>query len=147
MIFNIITPSNIAYVPIFIELAGISIIPRFKLHILAHATSCSHSTACVRDAPSPGGSQPPTKNSEVSNPLQRNTDKAGRDHRHPKSRFGTVFAHFTYLVTCYKHPFLQKAAGGRLDPYKIGIYNFYTLQSKISAGVQTKELHCSSVPP
>lgn len=59
MIFNIISPSNIAYVPLFIELAGISIIPRLKFNILAHA-NLAH-TARAEDAPSPGGSQLQTK--------------------------------------------------------------------------------------
>lgn len=49
MIFNIISPSNIVYVPLFIELAGISIIPRLKFNILAHA-NLAH-TARAEDAP------------------------------------------------------------------------------------------------
>lgn len=118
-IFNIIALSNIAYVPVFTELAGISIIPRRTFSILAHATSCSHSTR--GRCPLSWGPTAPNKNLWGE---QLPTKKLWQSSRWPQMPQIQVQYHVCklHLSSCLlQAPIFTES---RLDLYGIGSYNF-----------------------
>lgn len=128
-IFNIVAPSNIAYVPVFIELAGISILPRFKFNTVAPITSCLHGTRgrCLRSwgltAPNKRlwGEQLPTKKHWQSSRWPQMWPQIQVQYHVCKLRLSS------YLLQALIF------AESRLVPYRIGIYDFYTLHTlKIS---------------
>lgn len=109
----------------------------FKFSILAHATSCSHSThgRCSF----PGGSQPQTKALGWAAPTKKKTKPLAK----PQNQVHYQVCNLQSSNICYKYTFTQSW----LDPYRTGIVSFKHFALKFLCWGQDKAAELLIHPP
>lgn len=108
----------------------------FKFSLLAHATSCSHSTR--GRCSFPGGSQPQTKALGWAAPTKKKTTLAK-----PQIQVHYQVCNFQSSNICYKYTFTQSW----LDPHRTGIVSFKHFPLKFLCWGQDKAAELFIHPP